>query len=286
MLLKNNKNLRGVMYMALAMFVFAFVDALAKYLTQVLPALQIAWLRWAAMFVGVLLLLIKRGPNVLKTNNLKLQILRGTTAGLSALIFIYGLSYVPLADAVAMTFVAPILVTVMAAFFLGEKVGITSIIAVFFGFLGVLLVLKPGVDGFQPWLILPLIAAALFALRQVISRLLGFEDSLETTTFYTAVVAFLVSSTTVPFAWEPISLSFLIFTMAAMSLLAALGEFFVIRSLNVAQAAAVAPVHYSLVVWSTLYGYLLFGHVPDFFTCLGGFTIMLSGLYILYISDI
>ncbi len=267
--------------MMIAMFVFALVDALAKYLTSALPALQISWLRWTAMFSGVIILLIIKGPHLLRTTQLNFQIARGATAGLSALFFIFGLSYVPLADAVAMTFVAPILVTVMATVFLGEKVAISSSIAVIAGFLGVLLVIKPGLSGFQPWLILPFVAAVLFAVRQIISRFLGEKDSFETTTCYTAIVAFVISGAVLPFVWQPITSVVMIVIMVIMSTLAAVGELLVIKSLNIAQAAAVTPVHYTLIVWSTMYGYVLFGNVPDYLTCLGAAIIIAAGFFIM-----
>ena len=267
--------------MMIAMFVFSLVDAIAKFLTNEFPVLQIASLRWTVMFCGVILLLFIKGPQLLKTKQLKFQIARGATAGLSALFFILGLSYVPLADAVAMTFIAPILVTIMAAIFLGEKVAISSGIAVVAGFIGVLLIIKPGFSGFQPWLILPFIAAVLFAFRQIISRFLGAKDSLETTTCYTAFVAFFISGAMLPFVWQPITSLMLLTIMTIMSSLAAVGELLVIKSLNIAEAATVTPVHYTLIIWSTMYGFILFGSVPDYLTCLGTSIIIIAGFFIL-----
>jgi drug/metabolite transporter (DMT)-like permease len=275
-------NVKGALFMLAGMFVFSAVDAQAKYLTQYMPSLQIVWARQIGLVVGVMILIAWHGRGILRTGFPVLQIGRGAAAALSATFFIVGLNFVALADAVSVTFVAPLVVTIMAALLLGERVGLHRWTATIIGLLGTLVVIRPGFASFHPGLLLPLIAAMLFAIRQIISRHIGVRDRTETTLAYTALTAFLMLSVVQPFIWQPITSLKLIAILASMSLMAALGEFLVIRALEIGQAVFVSPLHYTIIIWASLYGYLLFGQFPDIWTWVGSFVIMASGLYIFH----
>ena len=275
-------NVKGALFMLGGMFVFSAVDAQAKYLTDHLPSLQIVWARQIGLVLGVLMLIAWHGRTILRTGFPVLQIGRGVAAALSATLFIIGLNFVALADAVSVTFVAPLVVTMMAALLLGERVGLHRWTATVIGFLGALIVIRPGFASFHPGLLLPLTAAVLFAVRQVISRHIGSRDRTETTLAYTALTAFLMLSVVQPFIWQPVGSTRLLLIMASMSLMAALGEFLVIRALEVGQAVFVSPLHYTIIIWASLYGYLIFGQFPDIWTWTGSFVIMASGLYVLH----
>ena len=268
--------------MCLSMFVFSAVDAQAKFLTGIFDPFQVVWMRQMGLFVGVMLLLFLRGTAILKTQKVGLQLGRGACAALSASLFIIGVSYVPLADAVAVTFIAPLLVTIMAALFLGEYVGIHRWTAVLIGFVGTLIIIRPGFDSFHPALFLPLIAAFLFAGRQIISRFLSGIDSTETTIAYTAIASTVILSLPLPFVWQnPQSQNefFLIFCLASM---AALGELLVIKALEIALAVVVSPMQYTIIIWASFYGFMVFDHLPDIYTLGGTAIIILSGLYTLH----
>ena len=275
-------NVKGALFMLAGMFVFSAVDAQAKYLTSHLPALQIVWTRQIGLVLGVLMLIAWHGRTILRTGFPMLQIGRGAAAALSATFFITGLNFVALADAVSVTFVAPLVVTMLAALLLGERVGLHRWAATVIGFLGTLIVIRPGMESFHPGLLLPLLAAILFAIRQVISRHIGSRDRTETTLAYTALTAFLMLSVVQPFIWQPIGSLKLIAIITSMSLMAALGEFLVIRALEIGQAVFVSPLHYTIIIWASLYGYLIFGQFPDIWTWAGSFVIMASGLYIFH----
>ena len=275
-------NLRGALFMLAGMFVFAAVDAMAKYMTEFLPPLQIVWARQLGLFGGVILLIGLRGFSVLKTRHPVLQVGRGVAAALSATLFIIGLNYVALADAVSVTFIAPLVVTMLGALVLGERVGVHRWTATAIGFLGTLVVIRPGFASFHPGLLLPFVAAILFAVRQIISRHIGHQDKTATTVAYTALTATLLLTCTLPFVWTPVTSGHLILVLAAMSLLAALGEFLVIRALEVGLAVFVSPLHYTIIIWASLYGYLLFGQFPDFWTWGGAAIITASGLYVMH----
>ena len=276
------ENLIGVGLMLLSMFVFSAVDTIAKVLTTDFHPLQIVWTRQLGLVVGVFVMIAVRGVSLFQTNHRKLQLVRGLMAALSASLFVTAINFVPLADAIAVTFIAPFVVTMFSALLLKEKVGIHRWSAVIVGFLGTLIILRPGFDGFEPALLLAVLAAVLFAFRQIISRYLSGSDKTETTIAYTALVAVLVLVIPLPFIWQTPVSGFHIFLMAVMAILAGLGELLVIKALEVALAVVVSPVHYTILIWGSLYGYFVFGDFPDYWTWGGAVIIILSGLYTLY----
>lgn len=274
-------NLKGVAIMALGFFLFAGADAMAKLLTQHVPPVQVVWFRQTGLFLGVLVLLALRGSAVMRSTHPVLQLGRGVTAALSATLFILALQYVPLADATAVTFIAPFIVTVLGALILRESVGWRRWAAVAVGFVGMLIVTRPGMGVFHPAIFFAVAAASSFALRQILSRYLSGGDSIATTVAYTSIVSFVLATLALPFfwvtpqGWQPYALA------AGVSLLAGLGEIAVIRALTLAQAVVLAPVHYSIILWATFYGFFVFGQLPDGWTLLGCAIIVASGLYTL-----
>jgi len=275
-------NLRGLLLMALAFFVFAAADAQAKFLTAWFHPMQIVWTRQLGLLTGVLVLLMLKGPLILKTRHPVLQVARGLLAVLSATCFIFALRYVPLADAVAVSFVAPFMVTVMGELFLGEKVGIRRWSAVTIGFVGTLIVTRPGLGVVHPAVFLVVAAATAFALRQILSRVLAASDRTATTVAYTAIASVLMLSAPLPFVWKTPEVGPELALLAGVAACAAMGELMVIKSLEISQAIVVAPVHYSLIIWGTFYGWLVFGQLPDGWTWFGAAIIVATGLYIMH----
>jgi S-adenosylmethionine uptake transporter len=207
--------------------------------------------------------------------------MRGMLAVISATGFIYALRYVPLADAVAVSFVAPFMVTIMGALLLGEKVGLRRWSAVTIGFIGTLIVIRPGLGVVHPAVFLVLVAATAFALRQILSRVLAASDRTATTVTYTAIASVLLLSAPLPFFWKAPEAGWELALLVGMAVCAALGELLVIRALEIAQAIVLAPVHYSLIIWGTFYGWLVFDQLPDHWTWFGAAIIVATGLYIL-----
>ena len=268
--------------MLMSMFIFSAVDTQAKFLTATIDPLQVVWFRQMGLFFGAIILLIWRGHQILRTAKLGLQIGRGTCAALSASLFIMGVSFVPLADAVAVTFIAPLLVTIMGALLLGEYVGIHRWTAVILGFFGTLVIIRPGFDSFHPALILPLIAACLFAGRQVISRFLSSSDKTETTFAYTAIASTLILSLPIPFVWSNPQTSAEILLIISMASMAAIAELLVIKALEIALVVVVSPMQYTIIIWASFYGFMVFDQLPDRYTIGGTVIIVLSGLYTLH----
>jgi S-adenosylmethionine uptake transporter len=268
--------------MLAGMFLFSAVDTQAKFLTITLHPLQVAWSRQLGLLAGVVILLAVRGLGVLHTRHPGLQIARGALAAGSASLFIAAISFVPLTDAVAVAFVAPFIVTLLGALVLKEPVGIRRWSAVIIGFLGAMIVIRPGLGVVHPAVFLVLFAALFFALRQIISRYLGGSDRTVTTVAYTALVGSLILSLPVPFVWRTPTTALELTLLVSTAVLAAAGEILVIKALEVAQAAVVAPVQYTLLIWGTMYGYLVFGHLPDGWTWIGALIIVATGIYTLH----
>lgn len=274
-------SMRGIVLMALAFFIFAAADTLAKLLTQSLPLFQIVWFRQSGLFLGIVILVLLRGRSILHSNRPGLQIARGLMATASATFFILAITYVPLADAIAVSFIAPFLVTLMGALILREPVGWRRWTAVAVGFCGMLIVIRPGLGVFHPAIFLVVVAASAFALRQILSRFLSGSDSVTATVAYTSSVSFCLASLTLPFVWTtPASWEVWVLALG-LSVLAALGELLIIISLTLAQAVVLAPLHYSLILWGTFYGFVVFSDLPDQWTLLGCAVIVASGLYTL-----
>ncbi len=171
--------------------------------------------------------------------------------------------------------------TLLGAWILKEKVGVRRWTAVTIGFFGTLIVIRPGLGAIHPALLLILVAALLFALRQILSRLLADTDRTETTVAYTALASGLLLTLPLPFVWQWPQSSTQIALLVSIGVLGAIAEILVIKALEVAQAVVVSPVQYTLIIWGTAYGYFVFGDWPDKWTWIGAIIIIASGLYTL-----
>ena len=154
--------------------------------------------------------------------------------------------------------------------------------AVVVGFIGALIIIRPGGDAVHPAVMLVVLAALLFALRQIIGRLLADTDKTITTIAYTALIGSFIITLPMPLIWQSPQNGFQIVLICSMTVMAAAGEILVIKSLEVAEAVVLAPVHYSLIIWGTIYGYLFFGHLPDLWTWVGTAIIVAAGLFTFY----
>ena len=277
-----NRTGLGIGLMLLGFMFFAVADVTAKVLTENLHAFQIAWFRQLGLLSAALWFLAARGPAVLKSRRPALQVARGCAAAMSASAFVFAVGYVPLPDAVAVSFVAPFMVTILAALVLRETVGIRRWTAVTIGFIGTLIVIRPGLGLFHPAIFVVLVAASLFAARQILSRVLGPVDATMTTVTYTAISS--VVLLTVPMIWvwrTPAGLDQALL-LVLIACAAGVGELLIIRALELAEAATVAPLQYTMIVWSSGFSWLVFAQLPDFWTLVGAAIIMASGIYTLH----
>ena len=274
--------LRGIVLMLLAMAVFVLIDATAKYLARSLPVMQIVWARSAfALLFTLLLLRGRKFSTLMVTRRPGLQLMRSGFQFASTIFFFTALKYIPLADAIAIAFAAPLLITALSVPILGEQVGIRRWLAVAVGFLGVLVVIRPGIGVMEWAMLLPLCTAFTSALYQINTRSLAQTDDATTTLWYTALTGTVISSAFMPFVWEwPDAKGWAL--MALLGALGTTGHFLIINAYGRAPAATLAPFIYTQLVWSIGVGYALFANLPDEFTLLGAAIVAASGIYTAY----
>ncbi|MDU0344022.1 DMT family transporter [Bosea rubneri] len=257
---------------------FAAGDVTAKLLTGSLPGLQVTWLRYVvfALLVVPTTLLI-RGRSGLDTKSVGMQSLRGLAVAGSAVLFILGLTLLPVAENTAINFISPIFITALSIPLLGEKVGMRRWAAAAVGFAGVLIVVQPGGSGFSAAALLPIGAAMSWAVAAIVTRKMHAERP-EVTLAWSAIIGLIVLSLGVPFVWKSIALHE-IGIGVLMGLFSTVGHSLVILAFRKAQASVLAPFSYVQLASSSLLSFFLFAAVPQAMTFLGGAVIAASGLY-------
>ena len=275
-------HLRGILLMLGVGLSFTVLDATAKHLTQTLPVLEIAWGRY--LFHLAVLPLFLGGQTLrssFRSTRPGLQVLRSSLLLGSTVFFFLAVKYIPLADATAIGFVSPLLVTGLSVPILGEHVGVRRWIAVIIGFASVFLIIRPGF-GMVHWaMTLPVLTATCFSLYQITTRILSRSDRTHTTYFFSATVGLAVTTACLPSLWVTPDL----WEWVGLVFLGSAGGFshyLLIRAFALAPASLLAPFAYAQLIWSTTIGYLWFGDFPDLWTIGGGVIICLSGLYVLY----
>ena len=271
----------GILYMIFMSGCIVSMDASAKTLSSEMPLLMIVWGRYLFNFIFIALFFFRGDPrDLVRTKRFNLQILR-SFLGLSATFTFWGaLVFLSLVDCVAIVFISPLLVTALSVLFLGEKVGVHRWGAVIMGFIGVMIIIRPGM-GIVHWaVILPLITALFWANYQITTRILSRTDGALTTLFYTAAGGLFFTTFAVWLDWvTPTFKQWFIF--ACLGFLGTMGHYFLIKAFELAPASMLAPFNYTSILWSIFLGYVLFGDFPDEWTIAGIVIIISSGLYII-----
>ncbi|MEX0921152.1 MAG: DMT family transporter [Rhodovibrionaceae bacterium] len=271
--------LTGILLVCGAMTVVPVMDGIAKYLSSDFPVLQIVWARYFFHFLILLPVLLWRyGPTAFQVPRPGVQILRGGLLLASTLLFFLAISTMPLADALALVFVSPLVVTALSPLILKEPVGIRRWSAVVVGFLGALIIIRPGFEVFSGGALLALAAGCVYGSYLLATRKLSRQAPPLVTLGYTALLGAVVMTAVLPFvwvtpAWDQLAL------MLAMGLIAACGHFMLIKGFEHAEAAVLAPCTYFEIIMMTLVGYVAFGDFPDSWTWVGIAVIVASGLY-------
>src|SRR5690606_28437339 len=275
--------LLGSALMLLAMTLLPLMDGLAKGLSERYPVPQVVWARYFFHFAFILpLLLLRFGRRALVPKRRGLQLVRGGLLLAATLLFFFALYVMPQATVLALFFVSPAVVTVLAPFLLGERVGAWRVVAVLVGFLGVLLILRPGaqVDDIVGWgAALAIGAGVIHGLYMMFTRRLAGSAPPLVTLGYTAVMGAVVMTLAMPFVWvRPTPGDFGI--MVLLGILAAGGHFMLIKAFDHAPANWLAPLGYAEIVTAVAFGYVAYGHLPDAFTWAGIAVIVGAGLWI------
>jgi len=261
------------------MALFSAVDGMSKLLAESQHWGQVAWARYVWQAALLLPLFWRARAGVWRSAAPLAQVARGLLLTLSGVAFILGLNRMPIADCTAIGFVSPLLMTALAWPMLGEMVGWRRWSAVLVGFGGVLVVVRPGGDGFGWAAIWPLLSAAAWAVALVLTRRMRNADSPLTMLFYSTMSSLGVTSLLAPFVLQSAPLDW--WGLAGlMGVLYVLGQWVLIRACQLTAAAVLAPINYSQMLWSTAIGVVVFGSWPDHWTWAGTAIIVASGLYI------
>ena len=267
--------------MLAAVFLFTVMDALAKRLTLEIGLIPTLWTRYAGQAILVLLIVSPRLFQVAKSRYPKLQLLRSVVLMTATCLFFLSISKIGLAEATAIMDVNPVLITLGAFLFLGEKIGPRRIIGILVSLVGALIIIRPGTEVFTIYAVLPLVAAVCYSTYNLTTRYVGDRESPWTSLLYSALFGAIVLSCIVPFYWQPVSLS----TAVLMALLGVCGmtsQLMLIRALALGEASLLAPFAYVGLIYATLWGFLFFDEFPDQWSILGGIIIALSGFYVWY----
>ena len=272
---------RGILFMCAAVVLFAFMNAFVKLLSSTYEPVQLVWARTLAHFIFILLIFMPRsGFAVMRTARPGTQFMRSVIQVCSTACFFTALRFIPLAEAISISFLAPLIVTLLATRMLGERISVPRLIAILVGLCGVLIVIRPGSDVFH-WASLLILGSAFFyANYQILTRRVASVDKSETSAFYSAVVGSVVTSLAVPFFWRTPDSVFDIALLASLGVLGGTGHYLVARALFNAPANIASPFQYFQLVAGVILGYLIFGDVPSFYTWIGSAIIVASGLYI------
>ena len=272
--------MKAIIFNLLAWVMLPIMDGFAKYLSADLPVLQITWARYffTVVFIFPLMLFFFK-KYLVWTDKPKLQLIRGLILLTANISFFYSISVISLPKALTLAFVAPLVVTAFSPFFLGESVGYRRWAAVIIGFIGSLVVIRPGFLEINLASLAALGTGIMYGFYLIITRKLSTSDNPLLTLLLTGVVGAIIATTFMPFVW--VSPTFNQWSiMAAIGLFACIGHLFIILSLKFADASKLAPFSYFEIVTNIIIAYYFFGDFPDSWTFLGLFIIVFSGIYI------
>ena len=275
--------LTGIALMCGAVACFAFLDTTAKYLNLHMSTLEVVWARYTGAFL--LPFIVSNPwtrPGLVTTARPLLQVGRSVLLLVSTMCNFMALRYLQLDEAISIAFSTPFFVAALSGPILGEWVRWRRWTAISVGFLGVLVVTRPGPGSFQPAALLSLGGAMCYALYALSTRILARTDSNETTLFYSNIVGALALLPVVPFVWTTPSDPLVIALMVATGVIGSFGHYLLIAAHRLAPAAVLSPFIYTEIVLVIALGFLVFGDLPNRYTLTGAAIVVASGLYILH----
>ena len=257
-----------------------FMDGIAKYLSTEIHFIQVVWGRYFFMLlISIPLAILFFRKDLKFPKSISVQLWRSFFLFLSTVFFFYAISLISLAEALTLSFVAPIIVTILSIFLLNEKVGLHRWSAVIVGFIGVIVIIRPGFIEFNFASFAALTAGITYAFYIIYTRKLSFTDSPIVTLIFTGVIGCIFISLIVPFFWSYLNSHQILFLVLLASI-GTLGHFLIILSLRLGEASKLAPLGYFEISTNILVGYIFFDDLPDIWIYSGLALIVLSGIYI------
>jgi drug/metabolite transporter (DMT)-like permease len=269
----------GVSVMLATTTAFAVMDALTKHVATLYPAPQILWIRYMVFSLyGLGVTLRRRGKRALYSNAPWLQLARGLLLTVEILMFIIAFRHLPLADIQAIAGAGPLVTTALSVPILKEIVGIRRWSAIGVGMIGLLIIIRPGFAHFEPLLLLPLGGVVLYALYQILTRIVARHDHPDTTVLYTGLVGLIAMTLVGPFFWKTPDATGLMLLLT-ISVIGLIGHTLLIKALALAPASVLQPLNYTMIVWAVLLGYVFYDDLPDLPTIVGALIVAAGGLY-------
>jgi drug/metabolite transporter (DMT)-like permease len=275
----------GMLFAVMAYFAFSLLDAVQKTAIIYHSVFQILLVK----YTFVLLLSFfesrrKKNYTFYKSENIKIQLLRSILSIIESACFILSFRYLSLADAHSIASLTPVLVVALSAIILREHVSLRTWVAIFIGFIGVLIIMRPGLSIFDPKSLIPLAGAFFLSIYQIVTRKASAKDSTETSLFYTSIVGIVLMGIIGYSFWQPL-MDYSILFFIAIGIFFSLGLYFQIIALSMARAGIIQPLHYTLIFWAIILGYIFYDDFPDIPTLIGALVITVSGIYTLYIKE-
>ena len=277
---KSNPYTYRIILILLTYLSFGILDTIQKTAVQYHSVFVLLFVKYT--FCLIFSFFIAKKNNVKKyylSNNYKIQITRCILSVCEACFFVLSFRYLALADAHTIGSLSPVLVVFFSYLILKEKINLATWVAIGISFFGVLLIMRPGLTIFNPYLVIPLLAAFFYSLFQIATRLNAQYDDNETMLFYNGLIGVIITSILSLFFWQPLhSFSFIFFIF--LGLFFCMGLFLQIKALSITPASVLAPYNYTIIVWAIFFGLIVYKEIPDIFTIIGAIIIVASGVFI------
>ncbi|MDQ2066600.1 DMT family transporter [Xinfangfangia sp. CPCC 101601] len=270
---------RGILLMILAIFCFTLMDATAKGLIEKYSAPLVIWVRFAGQLLIVLAILGPRVKPMMRTNFPVLHAWRSLFQFGATAFFFLSLPFIGLSEATAITDINPVLITLGAALFLGERLGPRRVAGVVAALIGALIIIRPGAGAFNAWAILPLCCAISYAGSALLTRKIGAQEPVWGSMIYAALFGTIVAGCAVPFVWQQIEAVDL-WKFVVIGCLGTLAQLCIIRSFSITEAGIVAPFAYLGIIFATFWGAIFYDQWPDRWSVIGALVIVVAGLYV------
>lgn len=277
-----SRRLQAIVLMCVAVACFACLDACGKWASRHVDPLVTTWFRYAANVV--LLSVVLNGwtrPRIMHSNRLTLQVIRSLLLFFSTVLNFFALQYLQLTQTISIQFAMPLLVALLAGPLLGEWIGPRRLIAILIGFLGVLVITRPGVGSMHPAALLSVVNTILYALYAILTRMLAAHDPPATTMTYAGLAGVVLLTPFLPLVWTTPPTPWVWAALLATGLFGAVGHALLTLAHARAPASILSPFIYTQIVWMTALGYFVFGDLPDRWTAIGAAIVIASGLYLL-----
>jgi len=270
----------GIILILLTYLSFGILDTIQKTAVQYHSVFVLLFVKYSfCLIFSVFIAKKNKVKNFYLSNNYKIQITRCALSVCESCFFVLSFRYLALADAHTIGSLSPVLVVVFSYLILKEKISLTTWLAIGVSFFGVILIMRPGMTIFNPYLTIPLLAAFFYSLFQVVTRLNSKYDDNETMLFYNGLIGATLTLILSFFFWQPLH-SFSIIFFIFLGIFFCTGLFLQIKALSITPASILAPYHYTVIVWAIFFGFIVYKEVPDIFTILGALIIVVSGIFI------